>query len=119
MEEQASQKLEGLIEGAVVSVSSGNAMSSAMMGSGLDISVRGDNYDDMALIANDYVRMLSEYEQLYNVDHNYDQGYPELRIVVNEERAVELGLNVGLIGLYIRNSFEGAEATTYFEEDEE
>ncbi len=84
--------------------------------------IKGENYDDMVAVANEYVEMLERYESdsgLYNTGHDYNRGYPELRIAINEERAADLGLNAGLIGLYIRNSFDGAEATTYFEEDDE
>lgn len=84
--------------------------------------VQGESYDDMVAVANEYVEMLEQYESdsgLYNIAHDYQRGYPELRIAINEERAAELGLNAGLIGLYIRNSFDGAEATSYFEEDDE
>ncbi|MBD3239078.1 MAG: MMPL family transporter [Chitinivibrionales bacterium] len=84
--------------------------------------IQGESYDDMVAVAEEYVEMLEQYESdsgLYNIGHDYERGYPELRIQINEERAADLGLNAGLIGLHIRNSFEGAEATTYFEQDDE
>jgi multidrug efflux pump subunit AcrB len=79
----------------------------------------GDNYDDMASIAEDFKNLLGEYPELYNIEDNYDRGNPELRIVVNESRAAELGLNAASIGLYVRHCFDGITATTFYEEDEE
>lgn len=79
----------------------------------------GDNYDDMASIASDYKKLLEEYPELYNIEDNYDKGNPELRILINEERASELGLSVGQIGIYIRNCFDGAKTTVFYDEDEE
>lgn len=79
----------------------------------------GDNYDDMASITSDLKKILEEYPELYNIEDNYDKGFPELRIIINEERARELGLSVGQIGLYLRNCFDGAKTTVFFDEDEE
>ena len=81
--------------------------------------LHGDNYDDMASISNDFKKFLAKYPELYNIDDNFVRGMPELRIVINEERASDLGLNVASIGLYIRNCFDGVEATTFYDEDEE
>ncbi len=81
--------------------------------------LQGDNYDDMASIADDYKQFLAHYPELYNIDDNFDRAIPELQITINEERAASLGLNVGLIGMCIRNSFDGITATTFFEEDDE
>lgn len=79
----------------------------------------GDNYDDMASIASDYKKLLEEYPELYNIEDNYDKGIPELRIITNEERARELGLSVGQIGIYLKNCFDGAKTTVFYDEDEE
>ena len=79
----------------------------------------GDNYDDMASITSDLKKILEEYPELYNIEDNFDKGFPELRIIINEERARELGLSVGQIGLYLRNCFDGAKTTVFFDEDEE
>jgi multidrug efflux pump subunit AcrB len=79
----------------------------------------GDSYDDMASIAFDLRKVLSEYPELYNIEDNYEKGIPELRVLINEERARELGLSVGQIGIYLRNAFDGAKTTVFFDEDEE
>lgn len=81
--------------------------------------IRGDEYTDMASISNDLKRVLAEYPELYNIDDNYDPGPPELRVNIDEERAADLGLNIGLVGLYIRGAFDGIRSTTYYDQDEE
>lgn len=81
--------------------------------------LRGDNFDDLATLADDYVNILSQYEELYNISHNYEKARPELTIRIKEERAMELGLSAAYIGMYIRNCFNGIEATTFFDNDEE
>jgi multidrug efflux pump subunit AcrB len=79
----------------------------------------GDNYIEMASIAQDFKALLRSYPELYNIEDNYDKGKPELRIVINEARAAELGLSAASIGLYIRGCFDGIKATTFYDEDEE
>lgn len=79
----------------------------------------GENYDNMESLAQDYKQILKQYPELYNIDDNFDKGIPEIQIHIHENRARELGLSVGQIGLYIRNCFEGVNATVYFDEDEE
>ncbi|MGD9201083.1 MAG: efflux RND transporter permease subunit [Chitinispirillia bacterium] len=81
--------------------------------------LRGNNFDDLESIANDYTRMLTKYRELYNISHNFEKARPELTIKINEERATELGLNAGLIGSYIRNCFDGIKTTTFYDNDEE
>ncbi len=84
--------------------------------------IEGDDYDETGFIAEDYVRFLRRYESdtgLYNISHDFEQGFPELRVVVDEERAARFGLDVATIGLYVRACFEGVTATTYFEQDDE
>ncbi len=83
------------------------------------LRVQGENLTDMAAVATDVVNELKKKPELYNVDHDFDPGHPELRVVLNQERASELGLSAMQIGMFLRNSFEGVEATTFFEEDEE
>lgn len=79
----------------------------------------GDNYDDMSSISRDFQKMLAEYPELYNIEDNFDKGKPELRISIREERASELGLSAGWIGMYIRSCFDGIDATKYYDEDDE
>ncbi|MBD3343994.1 MAG: AcrB/AcrD/AcrF family protein [Chitinivibrionales bacterium] len=89
------------------------------MGKPVEFRLSGDNYNDMASIADDFKNILSEYPELYNIKDNFNPGAPEIHVVLNEERAAELGLSTAQIGMYIRNCFEGALATTYYDRDEE
>lgn len=79
----------------------------------------GDDYADMSSISRDCQKILQEYEELYNIGDNFDKGMPELRIKTNTARAAELGLSAAQIGMQVRNSFEGIEATVYYDQDEE
>ncbi|KMQ50347.1 Acriflavin resistance protein [Chitinispirillum alkaliphilum] len=85
----------------------------------VSLRLQGRNLEDMAALAEIFRNHLEQYEELYNIQDNYESGSPELKIAVNEERAAELGLSVAQIGFYIRTAFDGIQATTFFDEDEE
>ncbi|MBN1967905.1 MAG: efflux RND transporter permease subunit [Candidatus Delongbacteria bacterium] len=81
--------------------------------------VLGDNYSDMLIVTEGLKQILNDYEELYNIDDNYDEGAQELKVKVNEVRAIEYGLTPAQIGMYLRGCFDGITATKFFDNDEE
>lgn len=76
LEQQAGelrQNLKGLVESGTVTVSAGEAGMGAMMGSGLDISVRGDDYSSIAATGQ---QLFDEIKNVY--------GIAELELVLPE-----------------------------------
>ncbi|MBN2074591.1 MAG: efflux RND transporter permease subunit [Dehalococcoidales bacterium] len=88
------KSLQGLVEGSTVSVSSGNAMSSAMMGSGLDISVRGDNYEDIATVSKDLFDEIQDVEGLAELELVLSSTEPKLNITPDMAKMMSSGLDV-------------------------
>ncbi len=79
--------------------------------------LQGEKLEDMAEIASGLKKILGAYPELYNIKDNYDKAEPELSITINEERASEMGLSAGMIGMYIRSCFDGVKTTTYYDGD--
>ncbi|MFW5683385.1 MAG: efflux RND transporter permease subunit [Spirochaetota bacterium] len=79
----------------------------------------GDDYEELSVVANGIVDRLRTYPELFNVDSNLDSGTPELRVMVDEERAAALGLSAQAVGEFIRTTFDGIPASTVFVENEE
>jgi HAE1 family hydrophobic/amphiphilic exporter-1 len=88
------ESLEGLVDGSTVSVSSGNAMSSAMMGSGLDISIRGDNYEDIAAVSKDLFEKIQEVDGLAELDVVLSSTEPKLNITPDMAKIMSSGLDM-------------------------
>lgn len=88
------KSLQGLVEGSTVSVSSGNAMSSAMMGSGLDISVRGDNYEDIATVSKDLFDEIQDVEGLAELELVLSSTEPKLNITPDMAKMMSSGLDM-------------------------
>ena len=79
LEQQAADirsNLEGMVEGSSVTVTTGNPMAGGMMGSSLDVSIRGDNYEDIASTG----RLL--FDELQDVS-----GLAELGLALSEMEA--------------------------------
>ena len=79
----------------------------------------GDSYDDLSAVSSAFRDQLAEYPELFNIDDNLDAGTPELRIVVDEDRAAEYGLSSRSVGQFIRGIFDGIDAGTVFSDNEE
>ncbi|MFA4836121.1 MAG: efflux RND transporter permease subunit, partial [Dehalococcoidia bacterium] len=66
--------------------------SQGMGSSGLDISIQGKNYDDLAKTARELVSQLQGIDGLENVEANIAMVVPELDIKLNPTKAEALGL---------------------------
>lgn len=88
------ESLQGLIDGTTISVSSGNAMSSAMMGSGLDISVRGDNYEDIASVSKTLFAEIQDVQGLAELDLALSNTEPKLNITPDMAKMMSSGLDM-------------------------
>lgn len=87
-------KLDGLLEGSSISVSSGNAMSGAMMGSGLDISIRGDRYEDIASASQMLFTRLQDTPGLAELELAVSATEPKLNITPDTGRMMSSGLSM-------------------------
>ncbi|MBB6479362.1 efflux RND transporter permease subunit [Spirochaeta isovalerica] len=78
----------------------------------------GDNLEGLKLVSRAIVDRLRTYPELLNIEDDFSGGSPELRVIVNEERAAAYGLSVLTIGQYIRAAVDGIQATTYVEDNQ-
>lgn len=79
----------------------------------------GESYNNLIDVSEVIINKLSEYDELYNIEDNLEKGSPELKIVLNRDRAAALSLDLFTLGSYLRDSFEGREVTTYFKNNQE
>jgi HAE1 family hydrophobic/amphiphilic exporter-1 len=76
------------------------------------IRIKGENYDDLELVSNDFVNTLKSIEGTRDIENSLKAGSPELQIRVNKEKASYLGLNDMAVAAQIRNATYGLKATT-------
>ncbi len=79
----------------------------------------GDSFEELRRVTVAMQDQLAEYPELFNIRSNLDEGTPEIRVRIDEDRAAEFGLSTQLVGQYIRGSFDGVVAGTVFADNEE
>ncbi len=79
----------------------------------------GDSFTELRTVTEAFQARLAEYPELFDIRSNLDDGTPELRIRVDEDRAARFGLSTQSVGRYIRGSFDGIRAGTIFVDNQE
>ena len=79
-------------QGIIVNITTGDAMSAQMMGSGLDVSVRGDSYEDVAFASNELVSEIEKIDGLADVEIDISSVEPKLDINIDQAKLMTSGL---------------------------
>ena len=79
-------------EGVIVNVTTGDAMSAQMMGSGLDVSVRGDNFQDVASVSEKLISELAGVSGLADIEIDISSVEPKLDITIDQGKLLSSGL---------------------------
>jgi HAE1 family hydrophobic/amphiphilic exporter-1 len=97
LEQQAADmrsNLEGIAESGTVTVTTGNPMAGAMMGSNLDISIRGDSYEDIASTGRLLFDELQDVSGLAELDLELSETEPKLDITPEPAKMMASGLSM-------------------------
>jgi len=95
---------------------------SALPGGGggqVEFVIGAETYDELALIRDRMMARIEEYPGLVNVDSDYQETQPQLRVDVNPDRAADLGVSVSAIGRTLETMLAGRRITTYVDRGEE
>ena len=84
--------LEGIVEGGTITVSTGPPGMSAMMGPGLDISIRGENYENIRSAANQLFAELEGMDGLAELELDFTSVEPKLEIEPDPVKIIASGL---------------------------
>jgi HAE1 family hydrophobic/amphiphilic exporter-1 len=86
------EDLTGIVPEADITVTTGQAMSSGMTGSGVDISIRGDNYEDLASAARQLYEELADVEGIAELELGLATVEPKLDITPDMAKVMSSGL---------------------------
>lgn len=81
--------------------------------------IGGDNYDDLVKWRDLILTKARENPRLINLDYDYKEGKPQLKLRLNTTRAGELGVSTSQIGNTLQTMFGSREVTTYLDRGEE
>ncbi len=89
----------------------GSLISAAVMGNIKPVEVRitGHDLDMISQVAREIENRLNQLARISNVESTIDRGKPELRIVLDKDKAASVGLNTALASIQIRQSLYGAQ----------
>jgi multidrug efflux pump subunit AcrB len=85
----------------------------------VEIHLRGEEFEVLREIADDIKGVLYEIEGTKDISDNFEPGKQEARIIVDEEKAYLLGLDMATIGYTIRYAVDGGIASSIHERGEE
>lgn len=110
--------IEAIPEIEKVTVSGGSAMATALTGNRAPIEfvVYGKNLDEMNEIAFEIERKAKEHPEFTNVEALVSAGNREVHILVDKDKASQMALNPGVIGIQVRENLYGAKAGAYTED---
>ena len=110
--------IEAIPEIEKVTVSGGSAMATALTGNRVPIEfvVYGKDIDQMNQVAFEIERKAKECPEFTNVEALVSAGNREVHILVDKDKASQMALNPGIIGIQVRENLYGAKAGSYTED---
>lgn len=110
--------IEAIPEIEKVTVSGGSAMATALTGNRAPIEfvIYGKDIDQMNEVAFDIERKAKECPEFTNVEALVSAGNREVHILVDKDKASQMALNPGVIGIQVRENLYGAKAGAYTED---
>ena len=79
----------------------------------LEIEIEGNNLEDIRIAGNRLAGMLRENPHYADVKSTVEQGFPEIQVVFDQDRAAALGLTTRQIADAVGNKVKGNVATRY------
>lgn len=100
------------------------AFSPGGLGSGgsnrpVQVVLGGPDYDTVARWAEDLMNELRAHPGFTNIETDFQQSNPQIRIAINRDRAADLGVSMRTIGNTLRTMMGGSITTTFVREGEE
>lgn len=103
------------IPGAEISVSKQSAMSS---GKPVSLVIQGQSLDILAEIAEQVEQVVASIPGTVEVSSSYEAGNPDAQLIVNRDRATDLGISSASIADTLQTMFNGKVVTQYKEGDD-
>lgn len=88
-------------------------------GTAIEIEISGEHFEILESICRQVKEGIRGIPGLVNLRDNYEVGRPEIRVVVDKERAALFGLNTLMIATNVKAAIRGIKAGVYREGNEE
>ena len=115
--EEVAEEVRALVRGipgADIKVSAtGPASEGQGMGAPVQLNIKGDDLDTLERLAGEVVEIIKQVPGTRQVTSSLAEGLPELRVVVDRERAALYGLSGAEVASALRTAVQGTVATQY------
>jgi multidrug efflux pump len=88
-------------------------------GKPVNIEIAGDDFTKLGEISEQIKREIKDIPGLTDMKDNFDEARPEIKVIVDREKAALYGLNTAMIGGALRTAINGTTASTIREGEEE
>lgn len=103
----------GNVPGAVFRVDAASGFGPPGGGAPVEIMLKGDDLDTLAGLAEQAVTVVSGVPGTRDVESSLEEGRPEVRVLVDRDRASAYGLSVAQVASAVRSALHGDVATWY------
>jgi len=119
LRQKVQEALTGVYPGVLISVEKDAAGPPA--GAPINIELQGDNYNELIATA-ESMRAYINSKNIQGIDElkiDVNKSKPSMRVQVDREKAGELGVSVGQVGMQLRNALFGSKAGIYKEDGDD
>ncbi len=85
----------------------------SMSGSPVELSIQGDDLNELRHVADEIVAMVRGVPGLANLEPSEEEATPQLSVQLDRERAAYLGLSVATVGQTLRTALDGTIASKF------
>ncbi|MCP3126807.1 efflux RND transporter permease subunit [Shewanella sp. KJ2020] len=89
------------------------------VGKPVQFVIGGPSYEELALWRDIMMEKAAENPQLLGLDHDYKETKPQLRVVIDRDRAASLGVSISNIGRTLESMLGSRLVTTFMRDGEE
>lgn len=89
------------------------------MGKPVNIEISGDDLEELQAVAKEIKTHLDKDAEIISAEIDFEPGKKQIIVDIDEKEARRLGVSNTQIGIELRNAFEGLEATTIKDGDED
>ena len=119
LRQKVQEELTGIYPGVLISVE--KDANGPPIGPPINIEIEGDDYDELIAIA-ERMRAYINSKNIAAIDElkiDVNKDKPAMQVMVDREKAGELGVSTGQVGQQLRNSLFGAKAGIYKEDGDD
>jgi len=88
-------------------------------GAPINIEISGDNFRVLGNIAKQIGKIIAQVPFVEDIQDDYVEGIPSVRIRIDRQKAALFGLSTDAIGFALKTAYKGLDISTYHEGDED